>query len=373
MNFERKHTMDDNAFSLPVELDRITVPTESAFDVFSAPDTSKIDPILANVRAHIDGFIPKRNVNTVAGRKEIASVAYKVAKAKGAIKEVGKKIAADAKEIPKRIDANRKHVEDTLDAWRDEVRKPLDDWEEAENARISAHNLRLAQIADAARLPHALPSGYIADRIALVEAVEISAMCEEFEDKYAEAKAAALAVLRPALESTRQQEAQAAELETLRKEAAARAERERQEQLAREAADKAREDERRRAQEEIAARERAARAEADAIEAKARAERDAAERRETELREQAEASERARQEAERKAAAAEQEARDKLAREKAAAKAEDDRRAADREHRGAINRRAVAALVAAGIDKEIATNVVTEIARGEIPNVTINY
>ncbi|MDP2358690.1 MAG: hypothetical protein Q8M31_21905 [Beijerinckiaceae bacterium] len=365
--------MDDNAFNLPIELDRITVPAETAFDVFSAPDTSKVDPILAQVRAHIDAFIPNRTVKTAKGRQEIKSFAYNVARAKGAIKEAGKTVAADAKEIPKRIDANRRHVEETLDSWRDEVRKPLTDWEAAEEARISAHNLAIMKIIDAGRLPHGVTSEQIAERIEAVEAIEISARCEEFQDKYTEARGAALATLRPALESTRQQEAQAAELEKLRKEAAERDARERQEQLSRAAAEEAREEERQRAQDEIAARERAARAEADAIEAKANAEREAAIQRERAIQEQADASERARQEAEARAERAEQEARDKLAREQAARKAEDDRRTADHEHRAAINRRAVAAFVAAGIEKGAAINVVTEIARGAIPNVIIKY
>lgn len=88
--------MDDNAFQLPIELERITVPAETAFDVFSAPDTSKVDPILAQVRAHIDAFIPGRTVKTAKGRQEIKSFAFTVTKAKGAIKEAGKKVAAEA-------------------------------------------------------------------------------------------------------------------------------------------------------------------------------------------------------------------------------------------------------------------------------------
>lgn len=355
------------------ELDLITVPAESAFDVFSALDTSKVDAILDQVRAHVDAFLPTRDLSTKTSRQEIASFAYKVSRAKTAIETVGKEVAADAKEIPKRIDANRKHVKDTLDAWRDEVRKPLDDWEAAEQSRIDIHAARIEEIVAAGRLPHGICADGIAEVIAIVESVEIGPACEEYEENYTRAKESTLATLRPALELTRRQEAQAAELEKLR---AAQAERDRidaEQKAAREAADKAREDERRRADEEIAARQRAAEAELAAVQARAQAEQDAARNREI-------AAQQAQEEAERRAAQAEldgqaaaQRERDLIAAEQAAIQAETDRRTADLDHKATVHRAALAAFLAAGLNEDAARNAIVAIVKGQIPNVTITY
>ncbi|QBI15723.1 hypothetical protein EYR03_08770 [Xanthomonas oryzae pv. oryzae] len=51
----------------------------------------------------------------------------------------------------------------------------------------------------------------------------------------------------------------------------------------------------------------------------------------------------------------------------------EERRAADVGHRRAINRAAVLALVEAGLDESDAAAVITAIAKGLIPAVSINY
>lgn len=57
----------------------------------------------------------------------------------------------------------------------------------------------------------------------------------------------------------------------------------------------------------------------------------------------------------------------------AAARAEDERRAADRAHRGAVNSRIKSELIALGLSDEQAIAVIKAMARGEISNVKITY
>lgn len=52
---------------------------------------------------------------------------------------------------------------------------------------------------------------------------------------------------------------------------------------------------------------------------------------------------------------------------------ERSRREADREHRGSINRTAMTALVDGGVDEVTAKKVVTLIAAGSVPAVSIHY
>lgn len=111
--------------------------------------------LLADIRQKASSLVP--DVTTVKGRKEIASVAYSVAKTKTYLDELGKKLNDKYKEIPKRIDANRKVLRDTLDALKDEVRAPLTQYEAAEEARVAALKERMTAFADAKQATAELP------------------------------------------------------------------------------------------------------------------------------------------------------------------------------------------------------------------------
>jgi hypothetical protein len=356
----------------------LTVPEGRALAFFTTPNA--VDPVLAAIRKEIDGF--SANVSTAKGRKEIASMAHKISQSKSYLESVGKDLAAAQKEIPKKIDAARKKIRDTLDAWRDEVRAPLTEWEQAEERRVAKHREAIALLGG--RGDGFSSSVDLKRALACVEDVEIGPACEEFEAEYARAKDSARARLTAAIAAAEKREAEQAELERLRKEAAEREARERDERIAREAAERARQEEHRKAAEEIERREAAARAEKEAIEAKARAEREEAERREREAALKAEeqrlAAERREIELRRRAEEAEQRARDAEARAKREAeeaRARDEREAvarqADKEHRAKINRAAFAAFVEGGLSDEAALIAVTLIAKRAIPNVTINY
>ena len=75
------------------------------------------------------------DVETDGGRKEIASVAYKVARSKTLIDDIGKAMVADWKKKAKVVDEVRKEARDFLEALKDRVREPLTTWEK-EQERI---------------------------------------------------------------------------------------------------------------------------------------------------------------------------------------------------------------------------------------------
>lgn len=344
-------------------------PKETALQVYSS--ANGLDPFLSKIREEIDGFTP--DVSTRKGREAIASIAYKVARSKTALDNVGKELVAELKEVPRKIDAERKRMRDLLDSWQDEVRRPLTEWEEAEKERVSKHEDRIAMMREFASEAGEYDAKYLTDRIAQLEAIEVGADWEEFEAEAHRVKSASLATLREALVKRQQYEAEQAELERLRAEAAAREQKEREERIAREAAEAERLAAERRAQEE---RDAATRREA---EAKA-----AAERRELELRLTAEQAEREKVEAQRRAEQAE---RDAQARAEAAAAAERQRQAdeqariereaaareADKAHKKAINNEALAALIAGGMPEECAKQAITLIAQRKVPHISINY
>lgn len=112
-------------------------------------DVNSIDPILKKIASDAKSVV--FDVSTNKGRKDIASVAYKVSQAKTYLDGLGKDLVDEMKEIPKKIDVNRKAMRDFLDALKDEVRMPLTKWEleqerfeqekKAEQERLEAERL----------------------------------------------------------------------------------------------------------------------------------------------------------------------------------------------------------------------------------------
>lgn len=330
----------------------VTIEPGSALTVFTTPGA--IDPLLERIRKEIDAFEP--DISNDKGRKAVASMAYKVARAKTYLDDAGKKLADSQKEIPKKIDATRKRIRDTLDKWKDEVRAPLTAWEAAEDERVERIKASLAEFQAVIDDLSERPADLIRDRLGEVER---EAITEQFYAEYvgaaAELKDKAIAALRTALDRAEKREAEQAELARLRAAEAERKQKERDEQIAREAAEKAKRD-----------AEAKAEAERKTAEDAAKRERDAAEKRELELKLQAEAAERRAAEAESKA---KREAEQKAEQERAAAA----RREADKAHRAKINKAALDAFVRGGISEDTAKAVITLIAQREIPNVSIQY
>jgi len=336
----------------------VVPPKETALQVFQ--QANGLDPYLQHIRAEIDAHVP--DVSTAKGRKEIASIAYRVAQSKTALDGIGKELVADLKEIPKKIDAERKRMRDTLDAWKDEVRAPLNEWEQAEERRKAKHEHGIEHMKTLAAFLDQADSATINAQLAELETIEIGEAWEEFEAEAHRVKAATLTTLQLALTKRQAYEAEQAELERLRAEAAQREQKDREERIAREAAEQAQREAERRAQAE---RDAAVRRE---LELKLQAEQ--AEREKLEAQQRAEQAERdAAERAERAAAAERQRQADEQARQEAEAKA----READKAHKAAINRAALEAFIAGGMTEECAKQAVTLIAKRQIPNIQITY
>ncbi|MCM8734621.1 hypothetical protein M5E06_10485 [Azospirillum sp. A1-3] len=378
-----------------------------------------VDAILEKLETDVRASAKDLDISTAKGRKEVASLAYKVARSKTALDDMGKALVADIKAQASAIDADRRTVRDRLDKLRDEVRKPLDEFEAAEAARIKAHEDRIHAITCLSMDGAVTGTDAIAARLEEARAIDTSGF-QEFAKRAEDAKADTVAKLEAMLQESQQRDAERAELERLRQEAAERAAREKAERIEREAKER----EERAAEQARREAEEKARLQAEEVERRAAAERERIER---EAREKEEAAERERQRVERERAEAEERAaqaeRDRLAAEQRAKEAEEKaerdrveaerraeearkaaeqraqrqaeeaarlererieaqqradeeaarRREADKAHRASINRAALEAFVAAGLSEGAARTAVEAIAKGNVPNVRISY
>lgn len=344
-------------------------PRESAITVYSS--ANGLDPYLAHIRAEIDAFVP--DVSTKKGRDAIASIAYKVAKSKTALDNLGKDLVAELKEVPKKIDAERKRMRDTLDAWKDEVREPLTKFEKAEEDRVSSHKAKIQAIIDIGNFMiggEPQPFGLLFSEL---ELIKVDASFEEFEAQAHREKEAAKSKLDRAFAEHQKRESEQAELEKLRAEAAAREQKDREERIAREAAENARiEAEKAAAAERQRIADEQARKDREAQEAIARAEREKLEAENARLRQEQqakEAAERAEQEKQRAIEAERKRQADAIA----AEKAEEERRAKNKAHAKKVNNEALEDMLKAGCTEDCAKAIIAAIARGQIRNITINY
>lgn len=74
-------------------------------------------------------------VATREGRDRIKSQAYKIARSKTAIDNVGKGLTEEATALIKKINGRRNLASSRLDALKDEIRAPLTEWEAADDKR----------------------------------------------------------------------------------------------------------------------------------------------------------------------------------------------------------------------------------------------
>lgn len=326
----------------------VVIEKSTALEVFKSSDS--VEDIIRKVEQEVNSFIP--DVTTVKGRKEIASLAYKVAQSKTYLDGLGKDLVAELKEIPKLIDANRRTVRERFDTLRDKVRQPLTEWE-AEQERIEAEKQMLAWHEEALEMNAAFDKA-LAERIESDHEIALL-MNEKFDRDLAEAKAEAERQRIAHEEELKKQAAEQARLDAEQKaqqeiEAAARRERE-----AKEAQERA----------EREKQEAIQRAEQSAKEAKEKAERDA-----KEAQERAEREKQLAIEAERKKAHEAEQAR--LAEEERK-RQEDAKRQEDKEHRRKYNQETLQALVSNGFDEKLATEFIKLVASNQIPHMAMNY
>ncbi len=307
----------------------IEVKQTDALTVFTAVDG--VDHLIQQARDLVSEFEP--DTTTAKGRKEIASLAHKVAKYKTALDGMGKELVSDWKAKAKVVDASRKKLRDELDDLKEVARKPLTEWEEEEAARIAAEKLA-AEIEVA--WDEALEHNDLFDREREIAEKEAKLAAEEAERQ---AKA----------EAEQRAKEQAEREERLKREAAEQAQREAEEKAQREIAEAK--------QRELQAKAAAERAEREKVEAAQRAEQ---EKQNAILEEQRKAKAEATRIEREKHEAAEKE------------KAEAEAREANKRHVGKIRSEAKTALMRF-VDEETAKKIVLSIHAGNIPHVSIRY
>ena len=111
----------------------VTVEPSKVQTVFTS--VGQLDPLIDAIAQHVREH--QADVSTAKGRDAVRALAFKVARTKTYLDDLGKNLVAAMKELPKKVDANRLAMRTRLDALRDEARAPLDAWE-AEQARLAA-------------------------------------------------------------------------------------------------------------------------------------------------------------------------------------------------------------------------------------------
>lgn len=336
-------------------------------------DEQKFDQFYEAMKQETDSHVP--DLSTDKGRKEIASLAYKVSRTKTAIDDAGKKLNEDARAKINQVDASRKQIRERLDALRDEARKPLTEWETAEDDRQKLVNDAIEFFRRAVLIDAEATTETLRERIDQVKLISIDeADFQSCFEVATNAKSAALQALDGAVARIQKAEADAAELQRLREEAELQAQKEADAAAAAEAERIAQQ---KRDAEELRIKEAEAQAEREKQEAIERAAKEA-----KELAEKAQA-ERERQhkaelQAERdKASAAEQQRQNEIRQQKEKAEAEQReaaKRAADQEHRSSIKTAAKEALMKnCSVDEPTAIKIVLAILANDIPNTRITF
>ena len=327
---------------------------------------NNIDKILNGITEEVKA--QTLDVSTEAGRKEVASLAYKVARSKTFLDDLGKKLGEEAQAKLNAINAERKKSRDYLDTLKEEIRKPLTDWEVSERKRVEAHQEAIQQIITTGKVfETSWPSIEIVTIEKEIESIKsIERDWEEFLPKASMEIATCVEKLELCLSNAKTRAAEQAELARLREEKASR---DRAEEL--------------RLHNEKVLREKAE------AEAKAKADQEAREKREAEIKaeherrlqarekqlaeEKAQAVEREKMNAELKAKEAVENERRRIEREAMEARAAEQKREANKRHKSKINNEVLSALMLSGITEDQGKKIVTSIALGEVPHTRISY
>ena len=287
-----------------------------------------LDPLLAAIQEKINEFVG--DASTEAGRKDIKSFAYEIARSKTYIDKAGKSLVDDQKASLKVIDNELKRARDWCDKKKSEALQPVTDWQAEEDKKVA----RLLRVT--------IPDEAISDNVQHDREVAKKLDLERRETAMAE----------------KEQAAQAKQDEEDRLEHEARIKDEAAKEAIRAADQKIKAAEEKTEATKKAKKLADAQAICDAAKARERAEAD-----------KIAAVERAKKEAAEKVSADEKARADKLAKDKAEA----DKKAANKSHRASVNNKILAGLKSVGIDGETGKKLIGEIARGNIAFLRIEY
>lgn len=107
-------------------------------------DQASIDSILAQIKEKATAVVPK--VTTKSGRKEIGSLAHRVARTKTLLDNAGAGLVNQYRKKVQDVDAKRRYIREKLDALKAEVRRPLTEFEEREAARVASIQAKIAEM-----------------------------------------------------------------------------------------------------------------------------------------------------------------------------------------------------------------------------------
>lgn len=327
-----------------------------------------LDPLLKKIEEAALSHIPI--LDTGKGRRDIASMAQKVARSKTLLDDLGKDLVSDWKTKAKKVDIQRKKARDFLDDLKTKVRQPLTDWEEAETRRVDSINMKIDQMLELSNIEDGFGDLFslsdLQKCLDQLETVVIDESFQEFQAKASEIKDECIVKLKVAILREQKAEEERLELERLRREREERERREYEERIAREAAEHARREAEEKAEkdrlriegEKKAAEEAAAKAERDRIAAEERA------------KVQQEQAVREAVEREKRETAAREAAR--LAKE-ADEKAKVEKMAKRKAHRARIQREIITSFLEFGLDETTAGDLVKWIDEANVPHLLINY
>jgi len=331
--------------------------------VLFGEDRASLDILLEKIKVNVLSIIP--DVSTAKGRKAITANVSRVTKSKTTLEKIGKDYNATEKERLKKFDSQRKYAFTFLEDVQKEARKTLTEWEDKEKDRIAKYEGVISSLINAGEASDNWMNSTIEELnelMAKIEEVTITKRFQEFEEEAEIAKKNATSKISGAIADRARYEEEQAELKKLRKDA--------------EEADRLRFEADQKAQAERNAQQKIIDANNEAKAAEQRAE--AAEQQriiDAENAEKQRATDKENAEAQRilDVEAAAQAERDRIEAEKQAEIEAEKKRAANKNHKGKINRAIVKELLKCGIDESQAKKVVTMIAQNKVPNIKISY
>lgn len=246
----------------------------TAQDVFVAD--KGVDAVIAKVK-HEVANTPGADISTPTGRQVIRSTAYKIARTKSLLDDLGKNLVADLKKQTGAVDADRRRIRDELDALQEDFRRPLTIFEDAERSRVEAHEAAIREIEGYGGFQGPASAATFADKLNSTRLLNHNRDWQEFAARAATVRETAMANLTGLLEEAIAREAAEEEAERQRQEEAARQQREREAAIAARAAEEAKREAERKAAQAAAETAERARRQQEAAEEKARQEREAIE------------------------------------------------------------------------------------------------
>lgn len=326
-------------------------------------DGRGLDHIINKTKEYVEEF--QHDMTTIAGRKRTASLAHKVSKQKVYLDDLGKTLVADWKAKAKVVDLARKSMRDQHDELKREARRPLDEWEEAEGSRIgniSKRIVRIKELGETSDWTGDFKVSFLQEQLTKLANISIDESFQEFANEAALVKDRTIRELKATITDRENYEAGQAALALLREEKKAREKTEYEGRLKAEAAEQTRRD----VEEEIRQEQEALRREKqEAVEREERAKQAAEEAKQRQL------------EAEQRAEEAAENARlaeiNRRKEEEANKRIIEEKKAANKRHRGYVRNKAANALIALGVDEQTVIKIIAAIQENKIPGVTINF